>query len=87
MNIWLIVLGGAVVSTIIMLALDWSGFRAAWLSLAIGVIVGVPIMIFTGNLSAVYGTTLFIMVVKSSLATMLATKGTNKSSMLYQRFR
>ena len=54
MNIWLIVLGGAVVVTIIMLALDWSGFHAAWLSLVIGVIVGVPIMIFTGNISAVY---------------------------------
>ncbi len=54
MNIWLIVLGGAVVGTIIVLALDWSGFHAAWLSLAIGVIVGVPTMIFTENLSALY---------------------------------
>ena len=54
MNMWLIVLGGAVVGTIIMLALDWSGFRAAMGSLAIGVIVGVPTMIFTGNPAGLY---------------------------------
>ena len=54
MNIWLIVLGGALVVTIIMLALDWSGFHAAISSLAIGVIVGVPTMLFTGNVSALY---------------------------------
>ena len=54
MNVWLIVLGGAVVGTIIVLALDWSGFRTVISSIAIGSIVGVPIMIFTGNISVLY---------------------------------
>ena len=54
MNIWLIVLGGVVVFAIIMLALDWSGFHAAIGSLAIGGIVGVPVMIFTGNPTGLY---------------------------------
>ena len=54
MNIWLIALGGAVVGTVIVLAFDWSGFKALIASMAIGGIIGMIIFLFTMNMTALY---------------------------------